>query len=199
MTPLPPVQEQQRLETLFDDASKHASEVHRRAVQASLDNGKERTQYFEKIALACAGTIALVVSYVGSHAGHLQPAWLLRCALITLVLAMMAAMYRNWKFPFYVIASHVRQQIVAAQKKERARRDLIVAFPMASMEDGKLIDVGQWLPEFENDDKLYDEKIAESKGLEDSSFILTKRAEYVAVVLTVASMVMLIALAWENF
>jgi hypothetical protein len=66
-----------------------------RAVQVSVDISKEKTQYFEKIALASAGTIALVVSFVGSHAGRLQPPWLLRSALIVLVLAMITAMYRN--------------------------------------------------------------------------------------------------------
>jgi hypothetical protein len=199
MTSLPPAQEQQRLQALFNDAGKRASNMNKRAVQASLDIGKEKTQYFEKIALACAGTIALVVSFVGSHPGHLQPAWLLRCALITLVVAMMMAMYRNWRFSFYVLACYARQDLAAKQNKERARRDYIVAIPTVAMEDGKLVDVNQWLAEFARDDKLFDDRITECQEQEDSAFIMTKRAEYVALVLTVAGMLMLIALAWENF
>ena len=85
--------EQRRLGALADSAAKHAREVNARAVQVSVDIGKEKTQYFEKIALACAGTIALVVSFVGSacrtvrsrlcllrsRAGCANPqAWLLR-------------------------------------------------------------------------------------------------------------------------
>ena len=65
--------EQKRLMALSESAAQHAAEANQRAVQVSVDIGKEKTQYFEKIALACAGTIALVVSFVGSHAGRLQP------------------------------------------------------------------------------------------------------------------------------
>ena len=199
MTDLPPPQDQRRLEALLDDASSHALDMNRRAVQASLDAGKERVQYFEKIALACAGTIALVVSFVGSHPGHLQPPWLLRCSLITLVLAMMAAMYRNWRFPFYVMANHRRQELVAQRDKQRARRDLIVAFQTVAIENGELIDVNQWLAEFKKGEEICDDSIAKIKKQEDSASICTKRAEYAALVLTVAGMIMLIALAWENF
>lgn len=183
MTSLPPAREQQRLERLLDHASKHASNMNKLAVQASVDIGKEKTQYFEKIALACAGTIALVVSFVGSHAAHLQPAWPLRCALITLVAAMIAAMYRNWTFSFYAFASFARQDLAAKQNRERARRDYVVAIPAVAMEDGKPIDVKQWLPQFEKGDKLYGERIAERERQEDSSFVVTKHAEYVALVL----------------
>jgi hypothetical protein len=198
MTSLPPAQEQQRLQALFDSACSHASAMNKRAVQASIDIGKEKTQYFEKIALACAGTIALVVSFVGSHAGRLQPVWLLRCSLITLVLAMMSAMYRNWKFPFYALACHAGEDMAAKQKKERARKDCIAAFPTFALEDGKLIDTAQWLLVFAENDKLFNDRIAECQAQENSAFNMTKRAEYVALLLTIISMIMLIALAWEN-
>ena len=75
---LPVDQNKLRLAALFDSASKHATAANQRAVQVSVDIGKERAQYFEKIALASGGTIALVVSFVGSHAGRLQPPWYLR-------------------------------------------------------------------------------------------------------------------------
>ena len=199
MTSLPPTYEQQRLQTLFDSACKRAAAMNKRAVQISVDLGKEKTQYFEKIALACAGTIALVVSFVGSHVGHLQPAWLLRCALVTLVLAMMTAMYRNWKFPFYVLACYARQDLKAKQDRERARRDYIVSIPALALEDGKPIDVEKWLLKFLTEDKLLADKVAEFNTREDSDFTVTKRAEYVTLFLTIAGMIMLVALAWKNF
>ncbi len=158
--------EQKRLMALFESAAKYAAKANQRAVQVSVEIGKEKTQYFEKIALACAGTIALVVSFVGSHAGRLQPGWLLRSALIALVLAMIAAIYRNWKFPFYLLAHHARQNFVAKQEKERYRRDYILVVPSFALEDGKPIEVQKFLAQFAEDEKLLDKRIAECKKQE---------------------------------
>lgn len=114
---LPDAVEQQRLKILFEDAIRNAHAANQRAVQASLYIAKEKTQYVEKIALANAGTIALVVSFVGSHSGTLQPPWLLRSALVSLFLAMISAMYRNWTYPFYQYAIHARQDLTAKREK----------------------------------------------------------------------------------
>ncbi|MHB8652453.1 MAG: hypothetical protein ACYDA9_01105 [Terriglobia bacterium] len=192
--------DQQGLKTLLESATKHATEVNQRAAQASLDIAKEKTQYFEKIALACAGTIALVVSFVGSHAGRLQPIWLLRSALAVLLLAMVVAMYRNWKYPFYLLASYAQEKFIAEQEMQRRKRDFIIAVPSLIVEeDGKPIDVQELLIQFNERDKLFDIRIAESKAQEDATFDEVKRVEGAALALTVAGMVLLIALAWNNF
>ncbi len=191
--------DQQRLVALFDSANKHATEANQRAVQVSVDIAKEKTQYFEKIALASAGTIALVVSFVGSHAGRLQPGWLLRSALIVLALAMIAAMYRNWKYPFYLLACYARQDLIASQEKQRCKRDYIVAVPSLSLQDGKPIDVQEFLAQFAESEKVLEKRIAELKKQEDSAFGVVKQVEQAALALTVAGMVLLIALAWKNF
>jgi len=148
MTPLPDPIERQRLSSLFENAVKNAQGANQRAVQVSVDIGKEKTQYFEKIALACAGTIALVVSFVGSHAGRLRPTYLLRAALVALLLGMIAAMYRKWKFPFYRLAQAARDDQTTKQEKERCRRDLVVAVPSPDLEDGKPIDVAAYRRQF---------------------------------------------------
>lgn len=72
---IPPKAQQEMLIRELESARKHAKNMNERAVQGSLDIGKEKTQFFEKIALASGGTIALVVSFVGAHAGRLQPPW----------------------------------------------------------------------------------------------------------------------------
>ena len=196
---LPHVWERKRLEGLFESAEKHASDMNERAVQGSLEIGKERTQYFEKLALMSSATIALVVSFVGSHAGQLRPVWLLRSVLILLVLAMVAAIYRNWRFPFYVLAGYMKQELEAKQNKERRRRDLIVGVPTFDMEDGTPIDVPAFLVEFAETDKTYDKRVKEVKKFADSAFSVVKNVERVALVLIVLAMVLLIALAWINF
>jgi len=199
MSSLPDPLEQERLKTLFEGAVRHAREANQQAVQVSVDIGKEKTQYFEKIALACAGTIALVVSFVGSHAGRLQPAWLLRSALIVLLLGMMAAMYRNWRFPFYLLAHFARADQTAKRDRERCRRDYIVAVPSRALEDGQPIDLKAYLQRFAEDEKVLEKRIAECQRQEDSAFSVVQRVDYAALALTVIGMVLLIALAWKNF
>jgi hypothetical protein len=156
--------EQQRLVSRLESAGKHATDMNQRCVQISAGIAQEKTQYFEKIALAAGGTIALVVSFVGSHAGRLQPPWLLRSALIVLVLAMIAAMYRNWEYPFYMLAVYARQDYDAKRERERCRRDYIVAFPAVAMEDGKLINVQEFLSNFAEDDKFFLTKLRRSRS-----------------------------------
>ena len=87
----------ERLKKLLESAYTNATDVGNQAAQAHADIAKEKTQYFEKIALGSGATIAAVVSFVGVHAGRLKPPFLLRSALVTLVAAMVSSMYRNWR------------------------------------------------------------------------------------------------------
>lgn len=66
---LPVEQNKLRLAALFDSASKHAAAANQRAAQVSVDIGKERVQYFEKIALASGGTIGSL-SVARGRAAH---------------------------------------------------------------------------------------------------------------------------------
>ena len=193
--------ERKRLQALFDSAEKHAMVVNQRAVEGSLDIGKEKTQYFEKIALACGGAIALVVSFVGSHAGKLQPGWLLRAALAALLLAMIAAMYRNWKFPFYMLDSYLLEQSMADQKTERRRADVLEAFGASfiNVNDGKPVDVPRSLNKLREADAMLKENIATLDKRRASALSLVKKAEIATLVLIVGAMVLLLALAWINF
>jgi len=62
-----------------------------------LDGAKERTQFFEKLAIGAGATIAALVSFLGANNKRvLHPEWILRCALVALVVAMFGAMLRNY-------------------------------------------------------------------------------------------------------
>jgi hypothetical protein len=196
---LPDAVEQQRLKILFEDAIKNASAANQRAVQASLEIAKEKTQYFEKIALANAGTIALVVSFVGSHSGKLQPPWLLRSALVALFLAMVSAMFRNWTYPFYQYAVHARQNFAAKREKEQCRLAYARAVPSVALESGERVDIVELEAGVERADNVLAGVIAKAQKHETCAFTTTKHVEWISLVLTVTGMVLLIALAWENF
>jgi hypothetical protein len=116
-------------------------EANLRAAQATSELAKEREHYFEKIALAAGTSIALVVSFVGAHAGRLQPPWLLRAALTTPFLTMGVAMLRSLRYHTYVHSVHTRQYVIAALERNRSRRDLVEQHPMLDDSTGKLVDV----------------------------------------------------------
>ncbi len=180
-------------------ADEFVSKMNQRAIEAALDVAKEKTQYLEKIALAAGGTIALVVSFVGAHAGRLQPPWLLRSALVTLVLTMIAAGYRNWRYPFYVIHTHARQELAARLNREQAKCALMrVAVDVYSVERGPK-DVPQYLAESAAAQEKNRKQIALLQHKANCALWQVEVVERIALLLMVASMGMLIALAWRNF
>lgn len=195
----PPQIEQQRLISRLESAGKHAIDVNRRAVEVSSEIGRQKTLYFEKLAIGSGATIALLVSFVGAHAGQLQPAWLLRSSLIVLALAMICAMYRNWKFPFYLMANYARQDQQAKLEREECRRDYIVAFPAIALEDGKPVDVQAFLKNFAEDHAVLTGNIKKSKEQESGAFNIVKYVEWLTLFLIVAGISLLVALAWMNF
>ena len=192
--------EQKALLTQLESAREHARNMNQRAVQVSMDIGKEKTQYFEKLSLAAGGTIALVVSFVGSHAGRLQPPWLLRSALVALVLAMFSGMYRNWKFPFYLLATAAREDTLAKQNRDKCGHDYCVRFPSAGIDSGgKPLDLEKYQRDFDADTKIYEGLLAKCKKQEDSAFKAVMVVEYATLFLLATGMGLLVALAWKNF
>jgi hypothetical protein len=134
-------------------ANQYAREMNQRAIDGAIDVAKEKTQYFEKIALAAGGTIALVVSFVGAHADKkLQPQWLLRSAFVTLALTMIAAMFRNWRYPFYVMNTHGRQELAARLDRERTKCALLKVAHTYDL-DCLPTDVPAYLAEFAAEEK----------------------------------------------
>ncbi len=191
--------EQQRLNDNLRGASAHATKINDLAVQSSIDIGKEKTQYFEKLTLGCGGTVALMVSYVGAHAGKLQPPFLLRSALITLVLAMMCGFYRNWRFPWYTFAVWAHRDWIAKRDRELARKAIISTGLATSNEDGKLIDPQTWLEDFSETEKMIAKNIETAKKEEKTAFDWTRRSEYAMLWLAALGMIQLVVLAWVNF
>jgi hypothetical protein len=196
---MPDISYVEYLRRTYEQNAKFATEANLRSAQHSQEVIKEKTQYIEKIALAAGGTLALVVSFVGAHAGRLQPPWLLRSALVTLVLTMIAAMARNWRQPYYSTANYNRQYANALLNEARAKRDLFVVVPTQNPDTMQLHDPESFRTQFAKDERILNEKLAESQKQEDSAFQQTKWLEQTALVLIIAAMAMLIALAWINF
>jgi len=194
-----PAKRDARLKQALSSAANHAADVNKLALQSSVDIGKEKTQYFEKISLGCGATAALIVSFVGAHAGSLRPKWMLRSALVTLVLTMMFGFLRNWLFPWYLMGVWGRRDMKAKLDTALAQRDLIQTGSVILIEDGKLIETDSWLQGFQKDHDDFKKKMGELQRMEERSFVWTRRVEFTTLGLASVGMVLLVALAWLNF
>ena len=190
-----------RLKARWNRASESAAKINAEAVQASIDLAKEKTQYFEKIALGSGVTIAVVVSFVGAHSGKLQPPWLLRSALVSLALAMIGAMYRNWEYQFYVIALWYRKDFAAKLERECCKRDYLAAFANRAVwiEDGEQVDAVAFAQDYNDYEKKLEGSIAKSQTMEDRAFKATKYVEFATLAFGGIGVCLLIWVAWRNF
>jgi hypothetical protein len=82
---------------------------------AYLEAATQRTSFFEKIAIGSGATIAALVSFLGTHAAGLHPHWVLRCSLVSLAIAMVSALYRNYMYPHYQVSANARQFYAATR------------------------------------------------------------------------------------
>jgi hypothetical protein len=188
--------EKHRHEVLLDRATQHAATVESALHKSTLDIATEVTQYFEKLALGSGATIAAIVSFIGSHSTKLIPSYLLRSAL---VITMIAAMYRNWRFPRYVLANYQGQSYAAKLNQERCKRDLFLAVPATSLQDGKVVDPVDFARYFEGIEPIMTASIARFKKVETRVINEVKWVGNVSLFCAVAGVIQLIVLAWINF
>jgi hypothetical protein len=134
---VPPETQEKILRTRWDAAIKSANTVADQALKVRLDVAKDRIVYFEKIAVGAGAAVTLLVTFVGSHASIFRPRSLFRCALVSLVLAMITAMFRNLRFPHHLIAVYEREAVKAIREREKARLDYAVTVRRATCELGK--------------------------------------------------------------
>lgn len=190
--------DESRLAKILTDATNQANDAEIQEAEKQNELSKERTQYFEKIALGSGATIAAIVSLAGSHPGRFQPSWILRSALLSLGAAMAAAMYRNWRYPYYVVSVMQGFKIAALQRREKAKRDFFLAVPANSIQDGKRIDGVAWAKGHVEVDQTLTDKILELKRSEKSARKQVKFSENTTLIFLGVAACFLIALVWKN-
>ena len=191
--------EKRRHEVLLERATRHAENVESALHKSTIEIASETTKYFEKVALGSGATIAAMVSFIGSHSGKLSPPYLLRSALVTLVMAMLTAMYRNWRYPRYVLTQYQAQHYQAMLNREQCKRDYFMAAPTASLQDGKIINPQEFAKYVEGIETTFTAYIARFKKIETR---ISKEVEWmgnVSLLCAVVGIGQLIALAWINF
>jgi hypothetical protein len=175
----------------LENAIQRASRVHAQAVEASVDVGKEKIQFFEKVGLGSGATIAVVVSFIGAHPGRLHPPWLLRSALVVLVLSMLLSFFRNWRFQFYIITTWRRQDAEAKFRTWERTGELIKVSP-SSVLDASEDDV-------EEKTHSLSEAIGKLTHYEERVFREVQYVEGFALGFAALGLSLLVPLAWFNF
>ena len=112
-----------RLRHLLQNADQSLKDARADISQTQVDGAKEKTQYFEKLAIGSGASIAAIVSFLGTHTARLQPAWILRCSLISLAVALVAALYRNYRYMSYVFAVKERVWLEASRYQQQCKND----------------------------------------------------------------------------
>jgi hypothetical protein len=93
--------------------------------QTVLSGAKERTQFFEKLAIGSGATIAALVSFLGANDKRvLHPHWILSCALVALVVAIFTAMFRNYMYLHWAERFKDRVFLTKAHEELQARNSL---------------------------------------------------------------------------
>jgi hypothetical protein len=129
-----------RLKSLHDAANANLRKAVKTSNQTQIDIAKERTQFFEKLAIGSGATIAAIVSFLGAHSQRLQPPWILRASLVALVVTLFSALFRNLRYPKYVLSATEIGYWEASIEEQERRREMIGA------EQGRVADIYTGLP-----------------------------------------------------
>jgi hypothetical protein len=195
-----PIQDAEHLHVLWKNSQKGLDEAIERLNQTQADGARERTQYFEKLAIGSGAAIAAIVSFVGTHAGKLHPAWILRCSLVALVVAMIAALYRNLRYPTYVLATYNKLWIEASRHQQQCKNDVFLADRnVRSLQSGGPIDLQDCTAGFKESDAKLETLIIERTERENRLLKEFRAAEYVCISFVCVAMVSLVWLALANF
>lgn len=130
----------ERLNRLVEHAGKTVDAAAKELNEAQVDSAVGRKEYFERLTFGAGAAIAAIVSFLGTHGGKLQPAWIMRCSLISLVISMVAALYRNLRYPNCVLEVRRRIWLEARLDEQQHRKELFKAQPSVDVHTGKAID-----------------------------------------------------------
>jgi hypothetical protein len=193
-------QDSARLRLLLQHADQQLEDAVKEINEAQVDSAKDRTQYFEKLTIGSGAVIAAIVSFLGAHSAKLQPAWMLRCSLVSLVIALTTSLYRNLRYPSYFIAVRNRIWIEACRQQQQSKNDVFQSEKnLIAIQTGEPIDMQEWTREFKKSDAGLEKLIGERVRRENRLLIEVRVAEYVCLSSVGLAMISLVWLALRNF
>jgi hypothetical protein len=189
-----------RLKHRLEASYKAVEEAENDYSRTQLDSSKERTQFFEKLAIGSGAAIAAVVSFLGVHAERLKPHWMLQSSLILLVIAMLASLYRNLRYPYYVLAVKNLSWIHAKFHQQQCKKELLRVAPEAvDWKTGEPIDPETWIAKANEADESLKPEIEKRDVRQKRLFQEVRIVENICLWSIALAMVSLVWLALRSF
>jgi hypothetical protein len=163
----------QRLKLLFDNAREERQKAIASLNQTQIETASGRSAYFERLTIGSGAVIAAIVSFLGGHANALQPAWLLRASLISLALAMVAGLYRSYRYPYYMIHARRVAWIEASKYYQVCKANYLRVAPemVADIFSGKVIDRAEALASYKTSDEQLESLVTDSTKQREHLFL----------------------------
>ena len=189
----------QRLRLLLEGAKKQLREVQANTEQSQIEGAKGRVDFYDKLAIGSGATIAALVSFLGAHSAKLQPAWILRGALISLVLTIVASLVRNYRYPNYVLQIHKISWIRCTKYEQECRANCLKVEPAAiGIQTGQPIDL-QAVKGLEKSNEDLEVVLRDNEKLGERLRKQWTAAQFFAISFAALAMVFLVWLAIANF
>jgi hypothetical protein len=190
----------QRRRDRLNSANQWVKETADDTTQTQLNFSTERTQFFEKLAIGSGATIAGIVSYLGVHAKGLSPSWMMHAALGLLTVSMVSALYRNFRYPNYVLAVKDLNWCSAKAHEQECKKDCFEAEPNAvSWQTGERINAKKWISDVNADKNKIETLLQEKDNRQKRLLREYTCAEIVCLVALSLAMIALVWLAMRNF
>jgi hypothetical protein len=169
--------------------------------QTQVDTAKDRTQYFEKLTIGCGAAIAALVSFLGATSDKhpLQPKWLLHYTLLALVLAMFAALWRNWRYQNYLLMMAKKVWGQSQYEEQQRRNEFFQVATVSGWQTGKRINLDEWNPQFQTMQAGLEKKLAKLARQEKLHLKEIAVAGNSCLVSIFLAMVALVVIAFKNF
>jgi hypothetical protein len=130
----------------------------------------------------------------------LQPPWILRGALISLVLTIVAGLFRNYRYPNYVLQIHKISWIRCSRYQQQCRLNCLKADPTAiSIQTGQPIDLSKTIKEFEKSDKDLEAVLKDNEKTGERLRKEWPYAQSLSIAFALLAMIFLVWLAIVNF
>ena len=197
---LPDFVEIKRLEAVYRDASNTRSQAATKINELQVEIATQRASFFEKLTIGSGAAIAAIVSYLGSGSHHLYPHWAMRCSLVALVSAMIAGLYRDYRYPYYVLSVRKRVWLEAEREMQRSKNNYLLASPNPiDFDTGHPIDKIESNEEFKDSDAKLQVTIPEVTKDEERYLMEWTTAERVCLIAIGVAMICLVWIALETF
>jgi hypothetical protein len=198
--PLTDPHEIARLRHLADTASAELQTAVKRYNGTQVETSTESTQFFEKLAIGSGATIAALVSFFGAQHATLHPHWILRIALASLAVVLGAALYRNFRYPYYKLAVNHRLWL-EAYREERKHRNNYYQYETNAIDNdtGQPFDLAAWTKGFNRKNDEITSSIQFQRDEEDHWWWQCKWAGHLCLIAVASAFLALVVLAFCNF